>query len=531
MKAKYALIALLAITFFGCDDNTAGLGSEMFPDNDQNIKGRLSTFDVTTKSIETGQIYAKTNIGYVGKFTDETFGTYKAGFLAQLNCPDNLTFPGVYNGTTIDNKGNISNTMVKEPADDITLIYDNNNQVIGNIHTVEINLWYSSYFGDSLTASRLSVYQITKKDLDESSAYYTDIKPEDYYNESSDLLGRKAYTALDLSADRTSSTYVPGVHVSFSTEVANRIGGDILTAARTKSRLDNETFQNLFKGVYVKSDYGDGTVLYIDRVQMNVVYKAYATDTTGVILKKKIPEANGSFADSTYYGYRQFLSSREVIQANQLTNDPQKINSLIEQKNNTYLKSPAGIFTEATLPIAEIENRLKGDTLNSVKLTFASYNQTSDKKFGMAAPTDVVLVRKKIQNSFFENNQLVDGISSFWATHSTNQYTFSNITKLINTCIAEKEEAKRKAGNAWNEAQWLEDNKDWNKVILIPVLLSYDTSNANGQSNVIKIQHDLKPSYVRLKGGEAGETPEGEAYRLKLEVTSTDFGATTKANK
>ena len=31
MKAKYALIALLAITFLGCEDNTAGLGLLMFP--------------------------------------------------------------------------------------------------------------------------------------------------------------------------------------------------------------------------------------------------------------------------------------------------------------------------------------------------------------------------------------------------------------------------------------------------------------------------------------------------------------------
>ena len=51
MKAKYALIALLAITFFGCDDNTAGLGLGMFPGSDQNINGKLTTFDVTTKSV------------------------------------------------------------------------------------------------------------------------------------------------------------------------------------------------------------------------------------------------------------------------------------------------------------------------------------------------------------------------------------------------------------------------------------------------------------------------------------------------
>ena len=81
MKAKYALIALLAITFWNCDDNTAGLGLGMFPGSDQNINGKLTTFDVTTQSIPVGEVYAKTNIGYVGKFTDEIFGTYQAGFL------------------------------------------------------------------------------------------------------------------------------------------------------------------------------------------------------------------------------------------------------------------------------------------------------------------------------------------------------------------------------------------------------------------------------------------------------------------
>ena len=84
MKAKYALIALLAITFFGCDDNTAGLGLGMFPGSDQNINGKLTTFDVTTKSVHAGEVYAKTSTGYVGKFTDDTFGTYEAGFLSCL---------------------------------------------------------------------------------------------------------------------------------------------------------------------------------------------------------------------------------------------------------------------------------------------------------------------------------------------------------------------------------------------------------------------------------------------------------------
>ena len=237
--------------------------------------------------------------------------------------------------------------------------------------------------------------------------------------------------------------------------------------------------------------------------------------------------------DSTYYTWRQFASTREIIQANQLSNDEQAINERINEKTCTYLKSPAGIFTEATLPISDIENELTGDTLNAVKLTFTNYNQSSDKKFGMSIPSTVMLVRKKFQDSFFKDNKWSDGVSSYLTSHtsSTNQYVFSNITKLVNACIAEKEEAKKAKGSAWNEETWLKDNPDWNKVVLIPVLVTYDSSNTTtGQANIIRIQHDLKPGYVRLKGGEVGETSGGENYKLKLEVISTDFGLTTKSN-
>ena len=216
MKAKYALIALLAITFFGCDDNTAGLGLGMFPGSDQNINGKLTTFDVTTKSVHAGKVYAKTSTGYVGKFTDDTFGTYEAGFLSELNCPEGLSFSEMYKeneagtkatGSLVTSFDNIE--IDSKIKDRFTLIKDENNHVIGNCQ-INIYLWYSSYFGDSLTACRLSIYELNKR-LNEEEAYYTNINPEDYYKQS-DLLGTKAYTAVDLSVSdsiRKLDTYMP----------------------------------------------------------------------------------------------------------------------------------------------------------------------------------------------------------------------------------------------------------------------------------------------------------------------------------
>ena len=565
MKAKYALIALLAITFWGCDDNTAGLGLGMFPGSDQNINGKLSTFDVTTESVHAGEIYAMTNVGYVGKFTDEIFGTYQAGFLAELNCPSGMTFPGVYDGTALDEKKKATRVMVgddNEDNKDVTFIRDDNNKIIGNIHTIELYLWYSSYFGDSLTACRLSVYELSEN-LDTEHAYYTNINPENYYDHAdpNSLLGTKAYTAVDLSVKdsiRNLSTYVPSVHVSFRDEAAKEIGKEIIKKANELGvNLDNKEFRKIFKGIYVKSDYGDGTVLYINQAQMNVVYKCYAVDTiTGVKLQKKVAE-NGVYKDSTYYGYRTFATTREVIQANQLENDKAAIQNCINKSEWTYLKSPAGIFTQLTLPVSQIAEKLQGDTLNAVKLGIPIYNETSDKKFGMSTPNNVLLIRKKYKDSFFKGNQLSDGITSSLFTSTTTsftQYTFNNITQMINNCLADKEAAERDIrekgftkvsltdpeGNVYEEnvdniEKW-EELIEWDKFVLIPVLVTKDASSNSyySSSNVISIQHDLKPGYARLKGGSKGsqQDPQGNPLYpdnvLKLEVISTSFGTKSK---
>lgn len=548
MKAKYALIALLAITFWGCDDNTAGLGLGMFPGSDQNINGQLKTYPVTTNSVAAGRIYAKTNIGYVGKFTDSQFGTYQAGFLSTLNCPEGVTFPGLYNNTAFGNDNKITNTMVEKASDDIALIRknkDNTGEVIGNIHTVELYLWYDNYFGDSLTACRLSVYELDKEleKAENKDYYYTDINPDEFYKES-DILGSKAYTAVDLSVKdsiRNLDTYVPSVHLTFEKTIAERVGGNILREFRKAqeqgAKFDNKEFLEAFKGLYVKSDFGDGTVLYVNQVQMNVVYKCYAIDS---IKGTPLPTHDGK--DSTYYAYRVFNSTREVIQANRLDND-EKIDELINNdKNCTYLKTPAGIFTEAVLPINQINEELSGDTLNAVKLTFSNYNQSSNSSnFGMSAPSDVMLIRKKDKDRFFAKNLLNDGVSSFLTSHSTstNQYIFNNITRLINACINDRKAAEKDIKEkgkveytvydtetgidkveSTDDIKIWEDATEWDKVVLIPVLVTYDSSNSNNyygtSNNIIGIQHDLRPGYVKLKGGELGGT-------LNLEVVYTSF--------
>lgn len=80
---------------------------------------------------------------------------------------------------------------------------------------------------------------------------------------------------------------------------------------------------------------------------------------------------------------------------------------------------------------------------------------------------------------------------------------------MVNNCLADKDKGE-----------------DWNKFVLIPVLVTKDSSansNYGTSSNVISIQHDLKPGYARLKGGANATDPtlsedEQDKYKLKLEL-------------
>lgn len=106
-----------------------------------------------------------------------------------------------------------------------------------------------------------------------------------------------------------------------------------------------------------------------------------------------------------------------MIQANKFENSEklaEKVNN-DNEKGWSYLKSPAGIFTEATLPYDEIAKKLANDTLNAVKLTFTNYKQDNQEyKFSMSAPQTVLLVRQKTWNLSLSTMNLQTMLLLLW---------------------------------------------------------------------------------------------------------------------
>lgn len=439
-KRHLVLIASLfmafAISFVACDDNTGNLGFELVPETDL-ITRNYATFNVNTQSYQVGdKVLARSSMSYLGKFTDPETGTgINSDFLAQFYCPETFSFPD-----TIDN-------------DYIT--------------SVELRLFIDDFIGDSLANFKLNVYELDQV-LDAGQDYYTNINPSDYYDEAKEPIATKWYSISDRTIS-DSTRWAANYYNSIRIPLPREMGQQIYDAYKTNPELfkNTDTWINsglpASKGFYFQIEAGDGAIAYIDVAQLNINFKYYdeefAKDTTGVV---------------------QFASTEEVVQATRFKN--YNLAKLLDNNQVTYLKSPAGIFTQATLPIEQINIQ---DTINSANIVFTRYNDLVDSKFKLSIPKTVLMVRlDDYLKGFFENYSLPDSVSSYTTdfNSSSNTYEFTNIAKLINTMKTEL-----KQGTA---------SENYNKVLIIPVEATLDTNK-----KLVKLSHDFSMSSAKLVGG------------------------------
>ena len=158
---------------------------------------------------------------------------------------------------------------------------------------------------------------------------------------------------------------------------------------------------------------------------------------------------------------------------------------LANQQKWTYLKSPAGIFTEVTLPIEDIMKGHEKDTLNTATISFPRLNNADeDNPYNFATPSTILMVQKDSLQSFFEKSKLADNRTSYTASYSStgsykNAYTFQNIANLVSAMYKNKGKGE-----------------NWNKVVLVPVNVITTTQ---GYTTVIsKINHDMSLASTRL---------------------------------
>lgn len=443
------VLVIAALTFAACDDTTEGIGGSITNKID-NINISNSAFNVTTKSIVADSVLSRNNTGLIGKMKDPETGNYvKGDYMTQLS-----VLP-TFSVGTLDYIKQANNGSIE--ADSCYLLVS-----------------YNASYGDTIAPMKVTAYEMTRP-MSEDKEYYSnyDAFKEGLVSENNQHWSSN-YNLSNTSDVKNFKIYLNKEYKKDGKTYKN-YGSYILQTYEKHPEYFKTNFKflhNVCPGFYIKNVGGTGNMAKIWNTEL-------------IFYWKKTIKAKDGVTDSTGIGYNRFDGTEEVLQLNKIENDTENLKKLASQEDWTYLKSPAGIFTEVTLPIDDIMKGHEKDTLNTATISFPRLNNADeDNPYNFATPSTILMVQKDSLQSFFEKSKLADNRTSYTASYSStgtykNAYTFQNIANLVSAMYKNKGKGE-----------------NWNKVVLVPVNVITTTQ---GYTTVIsKINHDMSLASTRL---------------------------------
>lgn len=448
------VLVIAALTFAACDDTTEGIGGSITNKID-NINISNSAFNVTTKSIVAGAVLSRNNTGLIGKMKDPETGNYvKGDYMTQLS-----VLP-TFSVDTLDYIKQANNGSIE--ADSCYLLVS-----------------YNASYGDTLAPMKVTAYEMTKP-MTEEEEYYSnyDAFKNGWVNENNPHWSSN-YNLSNTSDVKNFKIYLNKKYTKDGKTYKN-YGSYILQTYADHPEYFKTNFKflhNVCPGFYIKNVGGTGNMAKIWNTELIFYWTRHKT----------IKAKDGTDSTAVGIGYNRFDGTEEVLQLNKIENDTKNLEQLAsqDQEKCTYLKSPAGIFTEVTLPIEDIMKGHEKDTLNTATISFPRLNNDNeDNPYNFATPSTILMVQKDSLQSFFEKSKLADSRTSYTASYSStgtykNAYTFQNIANLVSAMYKNKGKGE-----------------NWNKVVLVPVNVITTTQ---GYTTVIsKINHDMSLASTRL---------------------------------
>lgn len=463
---------MLTVAISSCDEETISLGNSLTSAVDQ-FTIIPDTFDVATNSLPIDSVVSQGSYTYLGRIKDPETGTYiSSDYMTRFNILENeqsSVFPAKANIVNLDADG--------EPVADSCFV----------------KVMISAYQGDSLEAMKLQMREMDIA-LKEDTIYYTNYDVEASGKlravEDGGIRQNKVYSVSDLTlSDSLRNVYRNNSYYEYVNIPLNKPYTD----------KNNKTYKNY--GTYIMRTYYEHPEYFknANTFARNVCPGFYlkCTDGLGLMIEVAFTQLAVYFThtrnDKTYSENKRFNSTDEILQTTHIVNDKKSIESLLQMKANencTFLKTPAGIYTEVELPINDIKmgknnnGEHLNDTIASAKITFSRMNSKTDlSDIVLEEPTTLLLIERDSLYSFFEHRNTPNNVTSYLASFNSTfkTYSFNNISGLINSM--------------WNHR---DKSPNWNKAVLIPVQMTTTLESNSSSSN---IANEMNINSVRLVRG------------------------------
>ena len=485
MKLRlFTAIAFIAMAMISCTEDTDTIGSSITNDTDR-LLFSTGVYNATSRSILADSVYSHNSDCYFGMVKDPETNTYvKSDIMAQFNMIEGFSLP--------------SEDKMLSKID---------GEVVADSCCISLFVKYSKSYGDTLNAMKMRVSELNAP-IDDKYTHYSnfDLKKKGYIRNDG-LKINKMFTVRDLKLS-DGNLYslqhnIPYQGTSSDSGYYDRI---LIPMNVPYTAKDGRSYNNY--GTYVMRTYYEHPEYFTNsyRFVHNVCPGFNFEITDGLGVMANIMEIDiqmfYSFitpADTTAYSSVYLSSTPEVLQTAHIVNDRKALEDLVNDNSCTYLKSPAGIFTEVTLPVDEISQAHVNDSLLSVSVSFSRQNSNVETSNPISIPSSILMVHKDSLYSFFENKTMYDYKSSFYAAlSSTNTYSFNSIGNIITLM------ARQKAEGLKSDPDWVAKHPNWNKVVLVPVSTTVKYSSdyyGNTTSTVSAVGNQLGLSSTKLVGG------------------------------
>lgn len=468
-KILFAATIVISI-LTACDDTTGTLGSSLTNPVD-NLSVSVDTFTLSTRSVKANAVLCRSLNGYLGKIKDPETGNYVTGdFITQFAVPEANYFPSI-DSVAKDNNGNV---------------YAEKSELV---------LYYNHFYGDSLVSMKTTIYEL-QEPLEESAKYYSDFNPlEQGMVRGDGIKTTKTYNMIDYTytdSARNSSGWTNNIRIPLNSEykdkdgnIYNNIGTYLMRKFYENPGKFSDSYDfahEILPGFLAKSTGGIGAMAEIALSQLNIHFP-------------RLQKVQGSDEMKKLSSVTSLYGTEEVLQGTHLTNNNDAIDRLVSDKECTYVKAPAGIYTEITIPVLDIMHGHEKDSISSARISLQALNDKTESTYSLPKPKELLLIEADSLTEFFEQGRVTNDERTYTASRSSqNSYTFSNIGILVEKLYKDYTEGVKAEGQ-----NWVIKHPDWNKVLLVPV--TTETTSTSMTTITTRVAHDLSLSSTRLIGG------------------------------
>lgn len=383
---KILFSSLLIISLVSCEE-TSTIGSSIIEDEIEIVMD--SSYIVTGKSIENNRIQSRSLTQLLGIIEAKEYGYLKSDIITQLMPTGKIDTTGV---------------------------------TINDIDSIKLKLYIpmGGYTGDSIVPMGVSVYRL-KQNSTLPSPIYSNFDPTDYYDKN-DLIGTTIYSANALGQ---SDSIAALSHRYIEINLPVSLGREFFTKYKENPDiyLNPVEFAKWFPGMYIENTFGSGRIMKINAAEIKMYYRK----------TMKIVDTN---RDTTYNKIGNYFAiTPEVISNNNITfNISNNLKNLSE--TDAIIVAPAGLDVQITFPAREIidnYNSNKGNISVINALSFEIPAEEISNPNGITPPPYLLLVQSSKKDKFFENGDITDNKTSFYATYdaTTNKYVFSDMRQYV----------------------------------------------------------------------------------------------------